>query len=249
MQDARATPPRLLAALGAIVVYFLIQLAAGVLVGLAFALVHGDAGSAAQVRALLRNPHERITLVVTSLPVSCVLSVLVFRFWFRRPWRGGGNLGIGIRPIRVPAFAMQLLLGMATLLLGGMLTLLVTGGHPPMQDVRQIMGEASLPLRLALALTAVVLVPLVEEILFRGILLPSLLRHMPVLAAVSMDAVLFALVHLPDFGFKPGGLLALALLGGVCCWRRLKTGSIYAAVAVHAGNNLLAMLALVLARH
>lgn len=249
MDDTRAapaTPPRMLAAVGALAVYFLMQFAVGVLVGIGFALAHGITGGA-QLQAMLREPHVRIELVVFTLPLSCVLSILVLRLWFRRQWLADAGTGIGIRPIRVSAFAGQMLLGMAALLLGGVLTLLVTGGHPPVQDIRQIMGASSLPLRLGLALTAVTLVPLVEEILFRGILLPSLLRHMPVMVAVTVDAAMFALVHLPDFGWKPGALVGLALLGGVCCWRRLKTGSIYSAVAVHAGNNVLAMLVLLFA--
>ena len=252
MHETRSSmpmPPRLRAALGAIAVYFLIQIATFIVVGIAYALIHLASATPAHLQDLLRDPHTRILTVVVALPVSCALSLLVLRAWFHRQWKAGAHVGIGIRPIRLSAFTANVLLGIATLFASGLLTLLVSRGHPPVQDIRQIIAQAALPMRLVLALTAVALVPLVEEVLFRGILLPALIRHLPVLAAVAIDASLFALVHLPDFDWKPQGLLGLALVGGVCCWRRLKTGSIFSSVAVHAGNNLLAMVVLLSAAH
>lgn len=232
----------LFAGIGAIVVYFLIQLATGVVVGIAYAATHVLHEGPAHMQALLRDPHTKIVLTVIILPIACVLSVLLFRAWFARQWRAAGDTGIGLRRTPLPAFAKNLLIGMLVLVAGGLLTKLVARGHLPDQDIHQVMQHASLAWQIGLGLSLVTLVPLAEEILFRGILLPSLARYMPIGVAVGVDAVLFALVHLPDFGWRPEGLPALALVGGVCCWRRLKTGSLYSSIAVHAGNNLLAIL-------
>lgn len=252
MDDSRlaaSPPPRLIAALSAIVVYFLLQLATGLLVGAIFAITHAASEGLAQMQAQLRDPQMRIALTVIILPVSCVLSIGVFRLWFKGPWKTRGRQGIGLSRLPWPQALLHLLLGMLAMVAGGMLTLLISRGHVPVQDISQIMEHASLPLKIGLALTAVTLVPLAEEILFRGILLPSLVRHLPVAVAVAIDAGLFALVHLPDFGWRPEGMVALALLGVVCCWRRIRTGSIFGSVAVHAGNNLLAMVLLISAYH
>lgn len=248
-RDRAPAPPRLLAAIGAIVLYFLIQLATGIVVGVVFVLAHMGTGNPVHAKALMHDPQTRILLVAVTLPISCMLSILVFRAWFGRLWHFGDNIGVGVRPTSIAGFALQMLLGVATALCGGMLTYLLSRGHPPAQDIAQIMHHTPLSLRVLLALSTITVVPLVEEILFRGILLPSLIRHMPVVAATIVDASLFALMHLPDFHWKPQDLLALFLVGIVCCWRRLKTGSIYSSVAVHAGNNLLAMIFLVTAFH
>lgn len=69
---------------------------------------------------------------------------------------------------------------------------------------------------LALVLVAVVMAPVVEEIVFRGIVLRSLATAMPTPAAVVVQGVLFGAVHLrPGFG---AGNLGLALvLSAVGC--------------------------------
>ncbi|KGI77636.1 CPBP family intramembrane glutamic endopeptidase [Oleiagrimonas soli] len=237
--------PRLRFALGAIVLYFLIQAFTGFLVGMVFMMVEMVANGVHDPKAVLQSPDTRMLLLLMILPLSCLASILVFRLGYRRVWRTAGHEGLAVRPIRPTQFSLHVLLGIATGIVGSMLTYLLTQGHPIGQDIGKLMLHTSLPMRLGLGLLVVTLVPLAEEILFRGILLPALIRHMPIALAVAIDACLFAAIHLPDLGWKPQGLLALALVGAVCCWRRLKTGSIYSAVAVHAGNNLLAMVALI----
>ena len=70
--------------------------------------------------------------------------------------------------------------------------------------------------RVALAIfffTAAIAAPLFEELMFRGFLLPSLTRYLPVWAAVLTSALLFAVAHLSLSEILP--LTALGIVLGV----------------------------------
>lgn len=92
----------------------------------------------------------------------------------------------------------------------------------------------------AFFLTAVVLAPLFEEILFRGTLLPWLQQRFtsrlgPRIGtgvALALSAVLFGLTHL-----EPGGLPTLILLGACLGWAYLRSGSLWVPILIHAGWN------------
>lgn len=87
-------------------------------------------------------------------------------------------------------------------------------------------------------LGAVVFAPMVEELLFRGILLRALLRRFPPVTAVLGSSVVFALVHyIGDPNTLPF-LPALTALGTVLAIVVLKTGDLSKSIWIHAGFNL-----------
>lgn len=94
----------------------------------------------------------------------------------------------------------------------------------------------SLPLLyFALALLA----PAFEELLFRGFLLPGLAGRWGEARAILVGALLWAGIHFQyDFYDRTGILLLGVGLG----WLRLRTGSTWLVILLHAGNNLLATL-------
>lgn len=96
----------------------------------------------------------------------------------------------------------------------------------------------SLPALLLLAVAFVVAAPLCEELMFRGYLQVVYERFRPLVAIVTV-ALLFALFHLSLLGFPPRLPVALAL--GYVAWR---SGSLWPGVALHAANNLLAVVVL-----
>jgi membrane protease YdiL (CAAX protease family) len=67
------------------------------------------------------------------------------------------------------------------------------GSNPLLQIVLE--GKDSTAL-LLFFLTAAVAAPLFEEFLFRGFLLPSLTRYVPVWAAICLSGLLFGVAHL-----------------------------------------------------
>jgi membrane protease YdiL (CAAX protease family) len=101
------------------------------------------------------------------------------------------------------------------------------GGSNPMLD---LVLTGSEPVALAcFALTAIVLAPLFEETLFRGVLLPVLGRQLGALTAVLLSAALFAAAHL-----SLSELLPLFVLGCGLGWLRLRSGRLSASVLMHA---------------
>lgn len=89
---------------------------------------------------------------------------------------------------------------------------------------------------------AVVFAPLVEELLFRGVLLRALLRRMQPVAAILASAVIFALVHyIGDPNTLPF-LPALAGLGAVLAIVAVRSGDLSTSIFIHAGFNLTTMI-------
>jgi membrane protease YdiL (CAAX protease family) len=80
-----------------------------------------------------------------------------------------------------------------------------------------------------------VLTPLSEELLFRGVVLRSLLDHRGAWPAILISSVVFALFHV-----HPIHALIAFVLGITAGWAMVATGSVWTAFAVHATNNLLA---------
>ncbi len=104
------------------------------------------------------------------------------------------------------------------------------GVSPDVQAVVTRVLEAGIdtPLFMALAVSAVLVAPLWEEILYRGLLYSGLRRTRDVRTSVVISAAVFALAHLNAFVLLPlfafGVLLALV---------RERTGSLLAPVVIH----------------
>lgn len=81
-------------------------------------------------------------------------------------------------------------------------------------------------------LRVVVLAPIVEELIFRGVIFSGFQRIYPAFWAIFFSALLFSLFHLNPWQMGPTFLLGL-LLGYV----RLRTGSLLAAIFTHALHN------------
>ncbi|MEI6275948.1 MAG: CPBP family intramembrane glutamic endopeptidase [Prolixibacteraceae bacterium] len=86
-------------------------------------------------------------------------------------------------------------------------------------------------------LRVVILAPIVEELIFRGVIFSGFQRIYPAFLAIFFSALLFALFHLNPWQLGPTFLLGL-LLGYV----RLRTGSLLAAIFTHALHNLMIFL-------
>ncbi len=96
-------------------------------------------------------------------------------------------------------------------------------------------------------LSLVVLPPLAEEIVFRGFMYQTLRKSRSVLVAGLITSVLFGAGHLAEGG-SAGPLYVGALqtftLSVVLIYLREKTGSLWAGITLHAGNNAIAFMVL-----
>lgn len=88
-----------------------------------------------------------------------------------------------------------------------------------------------------LAILAVSIGPLMEELFFRGFLYPVLARRMGVAWGIVLTALPFALLHLPQYGWAWGAALVIFLVGVVCGLVRAATRSVAASFLVHVGYN------------
>lgn len=83
----------------------------------------------------------------------------------------------------------------------------------------------------------VIVAPVIEELIFRGIILSGLRKNYPAISAVFISAVLFSLFHL-----NPWQMPATFVLGLVLGWIMIRTNNIILAITGHAINNLLVLL-------
>jgi membrane protease YdiL (CAAX protease family) len=93
----------------------------------------------------------------------------------------------------------------------------------------------------ATLLVAVFVAPFCEEIFFRGFVFAGLLHRMPVGWAIVLSALLFAIAHL-----DPGSFAVLFIIGLALAVLRWRTGSLWPGIVLHAINNGIGALAIIL---
>ncbi len=94
------------------------------------------------------------------------------------------------------------------------------------------MPDPPLAYNVAVGLVAVVLAPVIEEVLFRGVLLNRWAAKWSVGTAVVATSIAFGLLHANPVGITVVGLVAAVLY--------LRTGTLLVPIAFHAANNLVA---------
>ncbi len=86
-------------------------------------------------------------------------------------------------------------------------------------------------------LAAVIVAPLTEELLFRGVILRGLLLHYSAPKAIIASSLLFGLIHL-----NPWQAVGAVMLGALFGWWYVRTRSLTLCIFGHAFNNLVAVL-------
>lgn len=234
-----------------IVLYFALQMAVGImaamLIGFASAIVRR--APAQNIQATLMRADVRSGMVIFALLCAGGIALwLTHRLW-PSAWSQASPPGLGFAMPTLPWVLLAAALGLTVPLVGGQLTELLARGHAVPQDVKELGSGIGIGLRTALTLVVVSIGPLVEEVLFRGLLLSALLRRLRAAWAVLASAAVFALVHLPDLHWLWYALPNLALLGVALAWLRLRSRSLWPSVIAHSCNNLLAMLVLFVSLH
>lgn len=111
------------------------------------------------------------------------------------------------------------------------------GGNNP---ILQLVLEERDPLALGMFLfTAAIAAPVFEEILFRGFLLPSLTRYMPIWGAIGLSSLIFALAHL---SFSE--VLPLTVLGAILGFVYVRSRNLLSSILLHSAWNSVTMIGL-----
>ena len=151
-----------------------------------------------------------------------------FRFNFKNNWLGwgvGGYLAALPLMLTVSVVNQRLWQGQG-------------GSNPLLQTVL----EANDPVALGIFFTtAAIAAPLFEELLFRGFLLPSLTRYMPVSGAIVVSSFIFAAAHLSLSEVLP--LMTLGIILGIVYTR---SRTLLAPMLLHSAWNSITMLGLFL---
>lgn len=173
---------------------------------------------------------------VTAIGFYIALFLGIYLFGVRR----AGWAALGVRGTHWSYMAIVPFLFIIGITAIGMINLLLMQvvGEFENPQVASISGgeQMSLAELIAGLLLIAGLVPVVEELFFRGMLYPLVRRHLPVLLAIVINAAIFAGVHLILFLIP-----SLFVVGLILAFLRAQSGSIWPGVFYHMLQNTLGM--------
>ena len=187
----------------------------------------------------------------TGIALSGVLSyaatlMVVIRINHKRGGSWTADFGLGGRHMKTLLLSPVFFLGTIPFLMLAtaawhLLLQRVFGMEIELQEAMQLIAQGSLWTKLFFILMAVVAAPLFEELVFRGLLFPYLIKHTGLTGGTLLVSMLFALMHLHTASLVPIFLLSAALC--IAYWR---TGSLWVSIGMHAIFNATSILALLL---
>ncbi len=183
-------------------------------------------------------PKSYLTLVAQAIVyvvgLGCIAVILRLRydqpFWRSLGW---------VAPHPLPAF-LSFFLGPLVAISLSYIGYLMRAHSNPLPFEKMLTNPTLVILYGAL----VVLVgPLCEELVFRGFMMPLLIRSIGAVAGIVITGVLFGALH--GFEYKDWRIVALiSAAGALFGWRRYATGSTINSVLMHVGFNLAPFLAI-----
>jgi CAAX protease family protein len=155
-------------------------------------------------------------------------------------------VSLGLSWSRQSEFWGSVGLGIVLCVVGSGLAWLLGGGTPTQLD--QIINS-SLAARYSLAVLAVFTAPLVEELIYRGVLYSALHRLVGVSPAVIIVLGVFTLIHVPQYLSNVGVIAAVGLLSVSLTLIRAYTGRLLPCVVIHLVFNGIQAIVLVIEPH
>jgi membrane protease YdiL (CAAX protease family) len=195
---------------------------------------------AAAVGITLQDPAEgnlRAELMQTSylLSIQVLWEGLMLLFvYYIVTGKYGRRFWDGIRWVRRKEHEGTFFLG--GIGLGVLMAVLFQGFHSEQRLPIEELFSSELSAYL-LALFGIGVAPFFEEMVFRGFFYPVFERLWGMLAAVTLCAGLFALIHAPQLGGAWPEILAIFLVGAALSYARAKTGSLVPPYLLHVGYN------------
>jgi membrane protease YdiL (CAAX protease family) len=230
---AAAKPfPNVLPSIGWIVLYFILQ-------GLctAILLLSGVGGAdPSNITSATDNP----IVILWGLVLAAVVQLLLMGLYLRKAGRvrrlGLDSFG---RMPPLHALGLAVLLVVAAMIFNFVYATYVIPGVGMQEDMAKMLAAIPrTPVNIAAGLFAIAIAaPLVEELLFRGLLQNALTRHMPIWGAIILSSLIFAAVHLQPYAIP--GLMSLSIAFGYLYHR---TGSLRMNILLHMANNGFALL-------
>jgi membrane protease YdiL (CAAX protease family) len=160
----------------------------------------------------------------------CALPVIISTLGMnrRRIWKASSLSSKKIFAYAIGSYAINLILFGSY----GKIYAVVTGTPLPAQPTEALVLKTIHGSVFLAYLCIAVVLPLAEEILFRGYFFDALKKYVPDVAVIIITALGFALVHLQGLYIAP--IFGFGLVQG---WLRLKTGSLRLPALMHVLNN------------
>lgn len=227
-------------AFGILVLTFLAQFAAGIFVLIGAVLLAMSRGenvsSAGAIEQVVAQSTAALLLVSGIFSLAAVL--VGGRLFARDVFRDHTANGIGRFTLTAREALTWIAAGAGLSLVYGAVCIWVMPPDPNMPpgplSKAATAGGAS---RVAWVLLALLFAPVIEELLFRGLLLRGFTQSWGRVPAGIVVTLLFVAMHLFETLAYWPATVAVAAMAGMALLARLRTGSLAAAAAVHAGYN------------
>lgn len=211
------------------VLFALIYLALGIAIAIIYVLASSGTGDSTQVVHGLKT--DGLFLGISSCVVTAITVPLLLLFaWLRK----GASLQryFFLNPVALRQIFLWICIAAVWGITTDLLTKLV-GSTTSLEYQREIIASADSKTLLFVGI--VVAAPLVEEFFFRGFLFTGLASsRLPSVAVIAITSVAWASLHIQYNLFEMAIILASGFLLG---WSRIRTNSIYPALAMHAVTN------------
>jgi uncharacterized protein len=189
---------------------------------------------------------ESTSLIVLNLVAGLVLQVVVFGLAllpllaagrpFSRLWGPTRTTGVMV----AIGLAAGVAVAIVSFTLNAIVVLLAGVEEPVEQQLLQDALAGGWPLALV-ALLAVVVAPVVEEVIFRGVLFRALADRINLTVGLVLSSAIFALIHIEVVLSQPFALVGLFTVGFLLALAYHLTGNLMVAVLGHAVFNAISL--------
>jgi uncharacterized protein len=231
--------PGILPSIGWIVLYFALQIVVtAVIIGIVMAMTNSAGGSAQAIDPLAISKDG--VLIMWGLIASAAVQLLLMWLYLRK---GDRAQQMGLTHFGRLSWAKTLAVSIGAVVAATIFNYAyanyVIPGMPMQDEMAKILASIPrTPLNISMGFLAIAgLAPLIEELLFRGLLQKSLAYKLPIWAAITLSALTFSLVHM-----QPYAIPALMAVGAAFGYIYHKTGSLRVTIILHMINNALALL-------
>jgi len=179
-----------------------------------------------------------IGLLITSLLASELMAALWLAWYIRRQGRlvlaDGSAAGIAWRPAPLQAYAMAVLGTLAVLLLAMGEFALIPPNLSKLHDLELAqLFQGSAAVALLAAGVVVIMAPIIEEVLFRGLAFAGIATRLGPAWAVTITTIIFTALHAPEKILYWPGFIDVAAIALLSCALRLHYRSIRPGIAMH----------------
>jgi membrane protease YdiL (CAAX protease family) len=186
-------------------------------------------------------PFVQLTVTLIIYTIIVILITLINR---RRGGSWKTSCGMGVRQLPKLVISPLLYLAFIPFLMvisKGYHLLLeyFIGSAVELQEVAQIVSQELSWLQILYMIMAIVVAPIYEELLFRGIIFPFMVKRTGLVGGTFLVSLFFAALH-----FHLPSVVPLFLLSVALCLAYWRTGSLWVSIGIHTTFNAVSILAL-----